>query len=98
MVFICLRELKERTLCKNLAKFWQFFGNDYSLCVWLDHDVAVDEDGADDGEGEERVGEDVDGDPPEWVKINFLFIYFYKKIVYSVVWNDLSIGKVQALW
>ena len=35
----------------------------YSLCVWLDHDVAVDEDGADDRAGEEGVGEHVDGDP-----------------------------------
>lgn len=24
----------------------------FLLCVWLDHDVAVDEDGADDEEGE----------------------------------------------
>ena len=38
------------------------------LCVGLDHDVAVDEDGTDDGEGEERVGEDVDGDPPDGVE------------------------------
>ena len=35
---------------------------DLLLCVRLDHDVAVDEDGADDGEGEERVREQVDGD------------------------------------
>ena len=38
------------------------------LCVWLDHDVAVDEYGAYDGEGEERVREDVDGDPPDRVE------------------------------
>ena len=35
------------------------------LCVRLDHDVAVDEDGADDDDGEEGVGEHVDGDPPD---------------------------------
>ena len=33
------------------------------LCVGLDHDVAVDEDGADDGEWEERMSEDMDGNP-----------------------------------
>ena len=37
----------------------------YSLCVWLDHDVAVDEDGADDGTREQRMCEYVDGDPGE---------------------------------
>ena len=35
----------------------------YLLCVWLHHDVAVDEDGADDGEWEERMSEDMDGNP-----------------------------------
>ena len=35
----------------------------YLLRVWLHHDVAVDEDGADDGEREEGVGEHMDGDP-----------------------------------
>ena len=35
----------------------------YLLGVGLDHDVAVDEDGADDGAREEGVGEHVDGDP-----------------------------------
>ena len=39
-----------------------------SLCLRLDHDVAVDEDGAYDEEGEERVREDVDGDPPDGVE------------------------------
>ncbi len=39
-----------------------------SLCVRLDHDVAVDENGADDDEGEERVREHVDGDPPDGVE------------------------------
>ena len=38
------------------------------LGVWLDHDVAVDEDCADDGEGEHGVGEDVDGDSPDRMK------------------------------
>ena len=38
----------------------------YSLCVWLDHDVAVDEDGADDRAGEEGVGEHVDGNPDDY--------------------------------
>ena len=38
------------------------------LCVRLDHDVAVDEDGADDGEGEERMREDVDGDATDGVE------------------------------
>ncbi len=35
------------------------------LGVRFDHDVAVDEDGADDSEGKERVRENVDGDPPD---------------------------------
>ena len=35
----------------------------YLLRVWLHHDVAVDEDGADDSEREEGVGEHMDGDP-----------------------------------
>ena len=35
----------------------------YLLRVWLHHDVAVDEDGANDGEREEGVGEHMDGDP-----------------------------------
>ena len=33
------------------------------LGVGLDHDVAVDEDRADDRAGEQGVGEHVDGDP-----------------------------------
>ena len=33
------------------------------LCVGLDHDVAVDEDGADDGEWEQGMSEHVDGNP-----------------------------------
>ena len=41
---------------------------DLLLCVRLDHDVAVDEDGADDGEGEERVREHVDGDATDGVE------------------------------
>ena len=32
------------------------------LCVGLDHDITVDEDGTNDGDGEERMREDVDGD------------------------------------
>ena len=35
----------------------------YLLRVGLHHDVAVDKDGADDGEREEGVGEHMDGDP-----------------------------------
>ena len=35
----------------------------YLLGVGLDHDVAVDEDGADDGTREQRMCEHVDGDP-----------------------------------
>ena len=35
----------------------------YLLCVWLHHDVAVDEDGADDGEWEERMSEYMNGNP-----------------------------------
>ena len=38
----------------------------YLLCVGLHHDVAVDEDGADDGAGEEGVGEHVDGNPDDY--------------------------------
>ena len=33
------------------------------LCVGLDHDVAVDEDGADDGEWEEWMSENMNGNP-----------------------------------
>ena len=32
------------------------------LCIFLYHDVAVDEDGADDGEGEQRVTQNMNGD------------------------------------
>jgi len=35
------------------------------LGVGLDHDVAVDEDRADDRAGEQGVGEHVDGDPSD---------------------------------
>ena len=35
------------------------------LCVWLDHDVAVNEDGADDGEWEEWMSENMNGNPGE---------------------------------
>ena len=35
----------------------------YLLRVGLHHDVAVDQDGADDGEGEQRVCEDMDSNP-----------------------------------
>ena len=38
------------------------------LCIRLDHDVAIDEDGADDREGEERMCEHVDRDPADGVK------------------------------
>ena len=38
-------------------------GGGHLLCVGLHHDVAVDEDGADDGEWEERMSEDMDGNP-----------------------------------
>ena len=37
----------------------------YLLCVWLHHDVAVDEDGADDGEWEERMSENMNGNPEQ---------------------------------
>ncbi len=37
----------------------------YSLCVRLDHDVTIDKDGANDEEGEQRVREDVNGDPAD---------------------------------
>ena len=36
---------------------------DYLLRVWLHHNVTIDEDGADNGEGEQRVGEHMDGNP-----------------------------------
>ena len=40
------------------------------LCVLLYHDVAVDEDGADDGEGEQRVTQNMNGDSEtEWTVI-----------------------------
>ena len=49
---------------KKETKEKQFSRQDfYLLGVGLDHDVAVDEDGADDGAREEGVGEHVDGDP-----------------------------------
>ena len=35
------------------------------LCVGLDHDVAVDEDGADDGEWEEWMSENMNGNPEQ---------------------------------
>ena len=53
-------------MCEHYSARKRVIG--YSLSVRLDHDVAVDEDGAYDGEGEERVGEDVDGDPPDGVE------------------------------
>ncbi len=34
----------------------------------LDHEDAVAEDGCDDEDGEQRMGEDVDGRPPDWVE------------------------------
>ena len=37
----------------------------YLLCVWLHHDVAVDEDGADDGEWEEWMSENMNGNPEQ---------------------------------
>ena len=49
-----------KTRDKRKAVFEAVF---YLLGVGLDHDVAVDEDRADDGAGEEGVGEHVDGDP-----------------------------------
>ena len=69
----------------------------YLLGVGLDHDIAVDEDGADDGAGEEGVGEHMDGDPDQrmvtmmsriWeIYLNdvhfgcFLFVFLQKKEV-----------------
>ena len=38
------------------------------LSFWLDHDVAVDEDGSDDDHTEERVRESVECDPPDGVE------------------------------
>ena len=38
------------------------------LSFWLDHDVAVDEDGSDDDHAEERVRESVECDPPDGVE------------------------------
>ena len=40
----------------------------YLLSFWLDHDVAVDEDGSDDDHAEERVRESVECDPPDGVE------------------------------
>ena len=37
----------------------------FLLCVRLDHDVAVDEDGADDGKGEEGMCENMDCNPSD---------------------------------
>ena len=47
-----------------------FFSDNDSLCIRLHHDVAVDQDGADDGEGEQGVGEDMDCNP----KFKYLFV------------------------
>ena len=38
------------------------------LSFWLDHDVAVDEDGSDDDHAEEGVRESVKCDPPDGVE------------------------------
>lgn len=40
----------------------------YSLRLWHGHDFTVDKDGCDDGESEHGVGEDSEGNPPDWVK------------------------------
>ena len=53
--------------------------DDDSLCVWLHHDVAVDQDSADDGEGEEGVGENMNCNPKK-TQIFFAFKSFYLKI------------------
>ena len=42
---------------------WYLYSGGDSLCIGFDHNVAVDKDGADDGEGEEGVGENVDSNP-----------------------------------
>ena len=55
MILKFIKNSKHQTTIKNCIV--------YLLCVWFHHDVAVDEDGADDGEREEGVGEHVDGDP-----------------------------------
>ena len=40
----------------------------YSLSVRVDHDYAIEENGTDDDEGEEGVGQHVDGDPTNWME------------------------------
>ena len=52
-----LKNLKHQTTMKCLVVAGDL------LCVGLDHDVAVDEDGADDGEWEQGMSEHVDGNP-----------------------------------
>ena len=60
---------------------------DNSLCVGLHHNIAVDQDGADNGEGEEGMGEDVNSNPKHNLlcikaleMINFKNAYFNGKI------------------
>ena len=43
--------------------WYLYSAGDNSLCIGFDHNVAVDKDGADDGEGEEGVGENMDSNP-----------------------------------
>ena len=57
---------RNRFNCFQGEEDWAKENRFYSLCVWLDHDVAVDEDGADDRAGEEGVGEHVDGNPDDY--------------------------------
>ena len=74
---------QEKALVKNSRTFvWSSISHSFAssagishrlcgLCeLWLgfDHDVAVGEDGEDDGVGEEGVGQHRDRDPPDRVK------------------------------
>ena len=60
---LCKREEKQETKQNYNRLFFEARSVLYLLGVGLDHDVAVDKDRADDGAGEEGVGEHVDRDP-----------------------------------
>ena len=55
-----------------------------SLCVGFNHDVAVDQDGADDGEGEQGVGENVDCNPKKIVCKFMHILYVMMQLCYLV--------------
>ena len=38
------------------------------LGFWFDHDITVDKNGTNDGEGEEPMSEYVDGNSPDWME------------------------------